>query len=76
MIKRTLQIFICLFVRFYLLLKLQFFSSLIPWKHYVHLYCMRQILVFNAIHTIVTDMEGIIMYLFYSLAIIYMHSLI
>ena len=31
---------------------------LIPWTISVHLYCVCQILIFNAINTIVTAMEG------------------
>ena len=48
----------CLFARFYLFLKLQFLLGfLIPWTISC-IYIVCQILVFNAIHTIVTDMEG------------------
>ena len=53
--------FIFLFVRFYLFLRLQFLLGfLTPWLETisVHLYCMCQILVFNAINTIVTVMKG------------------
>ena len=56
-IKSTLKTFICLFVRFYLFLKLQFLLGfLIPWISSVYLYCVCQILVFSAINTTVTDM--------------------
>jgi hypothetical protein len=36
----------------------QFVGFMIPWKITVHLHCVCQILVFNAINTIVTDMKG------------------
>ena len=36
----------------------QFLGFMIPWKITVHLHCVCQILVFNAINTIVTDMKG------------------
>ena len=56
-IKSTFYIVYCLFVRFYifvrLLLLLGFF---IPWKISVHLYCVCQIRIFYVINTIVTDM--------------------
>jgi hypothetical protein len=59
LIKSTSKMFICLFVRFYLFLKLQFLLGfLIPWNISVHLYCVCQILAFSAINTIVTDMKG------------------
>jgi hypothetical protein len=35
----------------------QFVGFMIPWKITVHLHCVFQILVFNAINTIVTDMK-------------------
>jgi len=58
LIKSTLKNVHCLFVRFYLFLRLQFILRfLIPWKISVHLYCVCQILV-NVINTIVSDMEG------------------
>ena len=59
LIKSTLKnVFHCLFVRFYLFLRLQFILRfLIPWENSEHLYYVCQILV-NAINTIVSDMEG------------------